>query len=73
MIDLPEEQKIDPKTRESLVCIGEEITRRLCKKSASYVIKEIIRKKYALSSNPDAGIKIADKPESLLNRCPAHR
>ena len=70
--DLPEEQKIDLKTGESLVCIGEEITRRLCKKSASYVIKEIVRKKYALSSNPDAGIKIADKPESLLNRCPAH-
>lgn len=29
VIDLPEEQKIDPKTGESLVCIGEEITRRL--------------------------------------------
>jgi len=72
IIDLPEEQKIDPKTGESLVCIGEEITRRLCKKSASYLIKEIVRKKYALSSNPDAGIRIADKPESLLNRCQAH-
>ena len=57
VIDLPEEQKIDPKTGQSLVCIGEEITRRLCKKSASYIIKEIVRKKYALSSSPGAPSK----------------
>lgn len=72
VIDLPEEEKIDVKTGVALVCIGEEITRRLAKKTAHFVIKEIVRKKYAIPSNPDAGIKTAELPDSLLDRCPVH-
>lgn len=70
--DLPEQEKIDAKTGEALVCIGEDVTRRLAKKAAHFVIKEIIRKKYAYLSNPDTGIKTAELPDSLLNRCPVH-
>ena len=71
VIDLPEEEKICQETGEPLVKIGEEITRKLAQKPGSYYIKEIIRPKYAASKNPDAGIKTAPLPESLLNRCVA--
>ncbi|MEI8125877.1 MAG: IS66 family transposase [Parachlamydiaceae bacterium] len=71
MIDIPEEKKRCEQTGESLVKIGEEITRKLAHKPGSYFIKEIIRPKYAVPKNPDAGIMTAPLPESLLERCVA--
>lgn len=69
ILDISEEEKICKETGEHLVKIGEEITRKLAFKSASYFIKEFIRPKYALKSQPDNGIISASMPSSLLNRC----
>lgn len=52
IIDLPEEQKIDPEGN-PLVKIGEEITSKLAHKPGSYYIKQTIRPKYA---TPDQSI-----------------
>ncbi len=69
VIDIPEEEKVCKETGESLVKIGEEVTRKLAHKPGSYYVKEIIRPKYAIKSNPDAGIITAELPDSLLPRC----
>ncbi len=71
VIDLPEGEKLCQQTGESLVKIGEEVTRKLAHKPGSYFIKEIIRPKYAAPKNPDAGVITAPLPESLLQRCVA--
>lgn len=69
VLDLPEEKKIDPVTGKSLVCIGEDVTEKLAKKAASYFIKKIVRKKYAIAGTPDDGIKTPDLPEAFMPRC----
>jgi transposase len=71
IIDIPEEEKKCKETGEPLVKIGEEITQKLAHKPGSYYVKEIIRPKYAVKSNPDAGVITADLPESLFSRCQA--
>jgi transposase len=71
ILDLPEEQKICKETGISLVKIGEEVSRKLAQKPGSYFIKETIRPKYANPKKSEDGIKIAELPESLLNRCQA--
>lgn len=68
-LDIPEDQKICPKTGIALVKIGEEVSQKLANKPGSYFIKEIIRPKYANPKNSDEGIKIAELPPSLLPRC----
>lgn len=67
--DLPEEEKVCLETGQSLVKIGEEVTRKLAYKPGSYFIKEIVRPKYALPNGE--GIRITPLPESLLDRCQA--
>jgi transposase len=69
VIDLPEEEKKCPQTGESLIKIGEEISRKLAHRPGSYFIKEIVRSKYAAPKNPDAGVMTVPLPESLLSRC----
>lgn len=69
IIDLAEEEKIDAKTGLPLVCIGEDVSRKLAFKTSSYFIKETIRKKYAAPQNPDLGIKTPDLPDSVIPRC----
>ena len=69
IIDLPEDQKVDPVTGLALVCIGEESSRKLAMKASSYFIKEIIRKKYAMPGIPDEGIKTPEIPDSVIFRC----
>ena len=71
VIDIPEEAKICPETGEALVKIGEEVTSKLAHKPGSYFIKQIIRPKYANPSRSEEGVKTADLPEGLLNRCQA--
>lgn len=68
ILDLPEEEKVDPITGKNLVCIGSDISKKLGKKPASYFIKQITRRKYALPGNPDEGIKMADLPDSIIGR-----
>ena len=69
ILDLPEEEKIDQETGLPLVCIGEDVSRKLAFKTSTYFIKQIVRKKYALPQNPDMGIKAAELPDSVIPRC----
>jgi transposase len=71
ILDLSDEQKVCPKTGVALVKIGEETTHKLVQKPGSYYIKEIIRPKYVDPSNPDAGVLIADLPDSIIPKCRA--
>lgn len=68
-LDISEKDKIDPTTGEALVCIGEEVSRKLAKKPASYFIKEYARKKYAHANKSEEGIKTASLPDSIITRC----
>jgi transposase len=71
VLDIPEEQKICPATGKSLVKIGEEVTHKLVEKPGSFYIKEIIRPKYANPNKPEAGILVADLPDSIIPKCRA--
>lgn len=71
ILDLPEIEKTCRETGQSLVKIGEEITRRLASKPGSYYIKEFVRPKYALPQNTEGGIRTASLPDGLLTRCQA--
>lgn len=65
VLDLPEDQKVDPATGAPLVQIGEDITRKLGFKPGSYFIREIVRLKYAVNG----AILAAPTPEGLFDRC----
>lgn len=69
IIDIPEEEKVCPETGKPLIKIGEEVTRKLAHKAASFFIKEIVRPKYAFPKETEGGIACADLPDSLLPRC----
>lgn len=71
IIDLPEKEKIDPETGESLVKIGEMVTRQLAYKSGYYFVKETLRYKYAAPSREEAGVMIAASPECIIPKCRA--
>ena len=71
VIDIPEEAKICPETGKAIIKIGEEVTSKLAHKPGSYFIKQIVRPKYANPNRSEEGVKTADLPESLLNRCQA--
>lgn len=71
VMDISEAEKVCPTTGEALVKIGEEVTQKIAQKPGSFYIKEIVRPKYASKNNPEAGIVIAELPESLLPRCQA--
>jgi len=67
VIDLPEEEKVCPKTGKPLVKIGEEVTSKLAHRPGSFFIKQTIRLKYALPQGE--GVSCAELPDSLLDRC----
>jgi len=69
VIDLPEGEKIDPTTGKPLIYIGEDISRKLARKPASYFVKEFVRKKYAVEGKSEEGIKSAHLPDSIISRC----
>ena len=66
VLDIPEEEKICAKTGKKLVRIGEEVSYKLAHKPGSYYLKEIIRPKYAISGEEEAGIKTAELPNSII-------
>jgi len=70
VIDIPEEKKIDDKTGEPLVCIGEEISRKLAMRSEYFYIKETVILKYAVKGRPLAGVIAEPMPDAILPRCP---
>lgn len=67
VIDLPESEKICPKTGKLYPKVGEEITNRLGVIPQSFFIKRTIRPKYASEEN----IKIGSLPDPILGRCQA--
>jgi len=68
-IDLSLEEKVCKATGELLVKIGEEVTRKLAHRPASFYIKEIVRPKYAAPNQKEGGVNIAPLPTTLLTRC----
>lgn len=70
-LDVPAEQKVCPETGEPLVCIGQEVTRKLARKAEQFYIVEYVRPKYASRKNPDQGILTAPLPDAVIDRCPA--
>lgn len=70
-LDIPEEQKICPTTGILLVKIGEEVCHKLASKPGSYFIKKFIRPKYAHPQKSEDGVRTAELPPALLNRCQA--
>lgn len=71
IIDILEGEKTCQDTGQTLVKIGEEVTRKLAHEPGSYYIKEIIRPKYANPKREEAGIITAELPDSLLPKCRA--
>ena len=70
-LDVPDEQKVCAETGEPLVCIGQEVTRKLARKAEQFYIVEYVRPKYASRKNPDQGILTAPVPDAIIDRCPA--
>ena len=60
ILDLPADEK------EGLVRIGEERSRKLAKKPASYYIKVYVRPKYADKSDATEGVQISDLPDFAI-------
>ncbi|MBN2428146.1 MAG: IS66 family transposase, partial [Deltaproteobacteria bacterium] len=71
VLDLSPEDKVCPETGKPLVCIGEEISRKLARKAEQFYIIEYVRPKYAAPKNPDLGVRTASLPDAVINRCPA--
>jgi transposase len=70
-LDLPATEKVCAQSGEPLVRIGEEVTRKLARKTEQYYIIEYVRPKYASRQNPDQGVVTAALPDSIIDRCPA--
>jgi len=70
-LDVPAEQKVCAETGEPLVCIGQEVTRKLARKAEQFYIVEYVRPKYASRKDPDQGILTAPLPDAIIDRCPA--
>jgi transposase len=66
IIDLSEDQKVDPETGESLMKIGEVVTRRLAYRPGSFFVKETVRYKYASMSREESGVAISAVPDSII-------
>lgn len=61
MIDLPDDEKICAEDGAALVCIGEDISERLCIIPMQIFVEQIIRKKYACPVCEE-GVKTASAP-----------
>ena len=71
LLDISEDQKICPLTGEPLKKIGEEITKKLAIKPASYFIKEFIKPKYASPSRPELGVISREMPTGIFQKSKA--
>ena len=71
ILDIPQEDKVCPKTGESLVQIGVEVSLKLAHEPGSYYIKKIIRPKYVHPTKEEDGVITADLPDCLLPKCKA--
>ena len=64
--ELPEDERIDSKTGEELVEIGEETVDKLACNPAKYYIKRMKYKKYAVKNNPLSGVVQVPTEDSIL-------
>src|SRR6266568_4234695 len=64
-LDIPAEEKVCPKTGEPLVCIGEEVSRKLARKPEQFYIVEYARPKYASKAFPELGVKYSGLPDAV--------
>jgi len=71
VVDVPVEEQVCKETGAPLKKIGEEITHKLVYRPGSYVMKRIIRPKYAHPHQEERGITIASMPDSILPKCRA--
>ncbi len=73
VLDLPEEQKIDPETGEALVKLRDEVSEKLAWKSGQWYVRRFIRPVYV---HPDrqsekAGVYVQPMPDSPVEKCKA--
>jgi transposase len=67
VIDVPEEERIDPVTGEELKIIGEEVSQKLGIRSG-YFVKKIIRIKRANPKSPHDGVLCPPMPDCIIER-----
>ena len=70
-LDIPAEAKICPVTGQPLVCIGNEVSRKLGRTAEQFFIVEYVRPKYASKASPEFGVATAALPDAVISRCPA--
>jgi len=70
-LDIPESEKLCPQTGEPLVCIGQDISRKLGITPKQFFIVEYVRPKYASKALPEYGVLSAALPDAIIPRCPA--
>jgi transposase len=73
VLDLPDEQKIDPQTGKALVRLGEETSEKLAWKPGQWFVRRFIRPVYV---HPDrqsenAGVYVQPMPDSPIEKCKA--
>ena len=70
-LDIPESEKVCPQTGEPLVCIGQDISRKLGRSPEQFFIVEYVRPKYASKALPEYGVLSPMLPDAIIPRCPA--
>lgn len=70
-LDVPESEKFCPQSGEPLVCIGQDISRKLGRSPEQFFIVEYARPKYASKACPESGVLSAALPDAVISRCPA--
>ena len=68
-LDIPESQKVCQNTGEALVCIGNDVSRKLGRTPEQFFIVEYLIPKYASKSRPENGVKSAKLPDAIIPRC----
>lgn len=70
-LDIPESEKFCPESGEPLVCIGNDVSRKLGRSPEQFFIVEYVRPKYASKTYPEYGVLSSALPDAVISRCPA--
>ena len=73
LLDLPDEEKTDPKTGQDLVKLRDEVSEKLAWKPGNWFVKQFIRPIYVHPDrqSEDAGIYVRPMPDSPIEKCKA--
>jgi len=66
VIDIPEEDRVHPKTGEELVEIGRDVTDKLGYRTSAYYIHRTVTVKYAVKNKPLSGIVQRPVPDCII-------